>query len=434
VEHFPSGVYFQRYVKIGGISGSTYNELWLSTSGQLVEQNGVPIFTSIDPFIFYDIAPSIRYSLYLVPPLFYDPGDPFYGAARLSWEAVPVGQPLVQLYSSPALGAGAKWALATNSIIQTNGQNLTPFFGAQSQQFYRLQQNVASGQFRLFAAVGANGSLSPLGVMTNVGLTSRTFVATPNNGYSVDKWFLDGVVVQSNTASLTLSNIITEHTLVATFVALNDLAVTVTEFSGDEGPTETFHTNSYVIDIENKGLNLLTGVFVTNVLDSTLSFRSASTSQGTVNYLNGVVTANLGSLSPGSMATVEIQSVPLLATNIADFVSVGCNQLEPNRANNFATNYTTVIDPVVITNQPASVVAPSGGTANFSVGVTGTPPFTYLWYYNATNLISYSTNSTLTLTNLTPSQSGVYSVTVLQILSPENIEDDNSSPATLLVQ
>jgi uncharacterized repeat protein (TIGR01451 family) len=435
VEHFPSGVYFQRYVKIGGISGSTYNELWLSTSGQLVEQNGVPIFTSIDPFIFYDIAPSVRYSLYLIPPSVYEPGDPYSGAARLSWELLPTSQPPIQLYRSSALGPGANWTLAANNtIIQTNGQNLASFFGAQNQQYYRLQQNVASGQFRLFAAAGANGSLNPSGVMTNAGLTSRTFAASPNNSYALGKWYVDGVVVQSNSPSLTLSNIISEHTVVATFVALNDLALTVTEFSGDEGPAETFHTNSYVIDIQNKGLNPLTGVSMTNVLDSTVSFRSASTSQGSVNYLNGVVTASLGSLNPGSMATVNIQCVPFIATNIADIASVGCEQFEPDRANNFATNITVVIDPVIITNQPASVVAPVGGTATFTVGVKGSPPFTYLWFFNGTNLINSANNSTLSLTNLTPSQSGAYSVTVLQVLSPENVEGDNSAPATLLVQ
>src|SRR5262249_10067009 len=139
-------------------------------------------------------------------------------------------------------------------------------------------------------------------------------------------------------------------------------------------------------------------------------------------------------LSPGSMATVSIQFVPLTATNIIDVVSAGCNQAEPNRANNFATNYTAAIDPVTITNQPDSVVAAAGGSATFTVGVTGTPPFTYQWFFNGTNLLSNATSSKLSLSNLTPSQAGAYSVTVLQILAPEDIEGEASDTATLVVQ
>jgi uncharacterized repeat protein (TIGR01451 family) len=434
LSHFPSGVYYQRNVNVNGV---TKNHFWLKDTGNvyLTDLLGYYVTPSMDPFVFYDYAAIYRfwYYLYFIPPLFYDPNDPYQGIAHFSWPVLPPNEPQFQLYTAPALGGA--WTLATNNaIIQTNGQNLAKLANGPGQQFYRLQQNIAAGQFQLFAAAGANGTLSPSGILTNNGATSQTFTATPNTNFTLSKWYLDGVVVQTNGSSLTVSNINTEHTLIVTFKALNDLAVAVAEFPCCDGPPETYTTNSYLIGIENKGVNTLTGITMTNTLDPTVLFVSASTTQGSVARSGSQVTAAINSLNPGAVATVTIYFTPLVAGTIADSVSVACNQAEPDLSNNSVTDYLTVIDPVIITNQPASSVAPAGGTATFNVGVTGTPPFTYQWFFNQTNLLTTATNASLTLTNLTPSQSGTYSVTVLQIRDPESIEGQTSQPATLQVQ
>ena len=44
----------------------------------------------------------------------------------------------------------------------------------------------------------------------------------------------------------------------------------------------------------------------------------------------------------------------------------------------------------VITNQPATTFVPSGGTTSLSVGVAGTGPFTYQWYFNGSQPIQSS--------------------------------------------
>ena len=64
-----------------------------------------------------------------------------------------------------------------------------------------------------------------------------------------------------------------------------------------------------------------------------------------------------------------------------------------------------------ITNQPASTTVSSGGTATLTVGVTGTPPFTYQWQFNGTN-ISGATNASLSIANFSVANAGGYSVTV----------------------
>jgi hypothetical protein len=91
-----------------------------------------------------------------------------------------------------------------------------------------------------------------------------------------------------------------------------------------------------------------------------------------------------------------------------------------------------VIDPLEITNNPVSQSVTNGGTACFSVGVSGTPPFFYQWLFSGAE-ISGATASTYCVTNATATQAGPYTVTVSQILGPEDIIQATSSPAILTV-
>ena len=65
----------------------------------------------------------------------------------------------------------------------------------------------------------------------------------------------------------------------------------------------------------------------------------------------------------------------------------------------------------LITSQPIGFSYVAGMTANFNVMADGTSPLNYQWQFNGTNL-DLATNVTLTLTNVTVDQAGVYSVTV----------------------
>ncbi len=67
--------------------------------------------------------------------------------------------------------------------------------------------------------------------------------------------------------------------------------------------------------------------------------------------------------------------------------------------------------PPFIVTPPADQFASVGGSAVFSVGVSGGSPFRYQWRFFGTNLPN-ATNATLTLNNLTTNQAGPYSVLV----------------------
>jgi uncharacterized repeat protein (TIGR03803 family) len=70
-----------------------------------------------------------------------------------------------------------------------------------------------------------------------------------------------------------------------------------------------------------------------------------------------------------------------------------------------------IVLPPTITNQPASESVLYGGTANFVVGATGTPPLAYQWFFS-TIPIPGATNSTLSVPNITLSSAGDYQVIV----------------------
>ena len=81
----------------------------------------------------------------------------------------------------------------------------------------------------------------------------------------------------------------------------------------------------------------------------------------------------------------------------------------------------------VIVSQPTNQVAYVGFTAAFSVVAGGTPPLSYQWNFNGTNIVG-ATNPTLTLTNVQYSQAGNYTVLVTNLYG-----SILSSNATLLV-
>src|SRR5665213_3138765 len=76
-----------------------------------------------------------------------------------------------------------------------------------------------------------------------------------------------------------------------------------------------------------------------------------------------------------------------------------------------------------ITNQPQSATNNYVATATFAVGASNA--LTYQWRFNGTNLsdngnITGSTNSTLTLDNLSSNQAGTYTVVINNSVTSSN--------------
>ncbi len=77
--------------------------------------------------------------------------------------------------------------------------------------------------FEITASAGANGKISPSGTIIKNAGESVMFTAMPNSSsYSVDKWYLDDIQVQSGGATYTLANIKAPHNVSVTFNEVGD--------------------------------------------------------------------------------------------------------------------------------------------------------------------------------------------------------------------
>ena len=76
----------------------------------------------------------------------------------------------------------------------------------------------------------------------------------------------------------------------------------------------------------------------------------------------------------------------------------------------------TVRLPPTISQQPASVALPPGGTAIFAVTATGEGTLQYQWYFEATNAIADATNPMLTVENVQATNDGRYTVRVSNLI------------------
>jgi endonuclease/exonuclease/phosphatase family metal-dependent hydrolase len=83
--------------------------------------------------------------------------------------------------------------------------------------------------------------------------------------------------------------------------------------------------------------------------------------------------------------------------------------------------------PPAITTNPASQTVVEGADVAFTVAADGTPPPSYQWRFNGTN-VAGATGTLLPLTNVTAAQAGTYLVVVTNAAG-----STNSQPATLTV-
>jgi hypothetical protein len=108
-------------------------------------------------------------------------------------------------------------------------------------------------------------------------------------------------------------------------------------------------------------------------------------------------------------ATNNIYSLPQVRSAQSGYYSVAIS----NRIG-FAVSSLArlgVVEPVEIVIQPLSQSVPQGGSATFSVGATGSPPFDYQWRFGGTNLQGGVSNH-YTVTNARIADIGAYSVII----------------------
>lgn len=168
----------------------------------------------------------------------------------------------------------------------------------------------------------------------------------------------------------------------ATFVSGNpDVSITQ---KAAPSPAVAGGSLQYVVTVFNNTPVVATGVTVTNSLPSNAAFISAATSAGTVNQNGNVLSWNIGALTNGFSASLELALRPLEVGTVTNTATVSAAALAPNPADNTSTLVTIVLGPPALAaspNGPNLVLSwPISGSASFSVEYTTslTPPPTWI--------------------------------------------------------
>ena len=165
-------------------------------------------------------------------------------------------------------------------------------------------------------------------------------------------------------------------TVTTAVIASADLSVRKRE-SAD--PVLVGQQFSYVISVTNLGFVQATGVSVTDALPASMTFVSASSSQGTVTSAppagsTGTVMASLGSLAVGATAAVTITVEPSQAGVFTNTATVSGEQSDHDTTNNTHKQQTTV---VTLQKLLLSSTAVTGGCQPYPTGqayLTGPAP------------------------------------------------------------
>lgn len=116
-------------------------------------------------------------------------------------------------------GSGLAGDVMGGPVICDHGNALQCYQPSQGNglAIHLTQQPPPVQQYTVTASVvGGNGTVSPMTVSVNSGAT-QIFNATPDSGYGVNQWLVDGVVAQSQGSNFTLSNITANHSVTVTF-------------------------------------------------------------------------------------------------------------------------------------------------------------------------------------------------------------------------
>jgi pectate lyase len=158
----------------------------------------------------------------------------------------------------------------------------------------------------------------------------------------------------------------------------------------------------------------------TNVVITAINVLVGGLNDGDVELIGKGGPAN-GNYEVETSSDVSIPYTNWLPVAIHQFDSLGnfacTNGVTPGTLQRFfivrvgGTNSLPPTPPVILT-QPQDRTNSAGTTATFTVGVSGSPPFSYQWFLNSITPLSAGTNATLTLNNVQTGDSGGYSVLV----------------------
>ncbi|HEX9756175.1 MAG TPA: hypothetical protein VGB26_00070 [Nitrospiria bacterium] len=169
-------------------------------------------------------------------------------------------------------------------------------------------------------ANGLSATVTIVGIPTTDGSITNTATVSGNEG-------------DPNSGNNSVSEITTVNP------ASSDLSIIKTD---SPDPVLVGQNLVYTLTATNNGPSIANGITVTDTLDSSVTFLSATPTQGSCFESGGTVTCSLGTLSNGSGAAITILVQPTLEGSISNSASVTANENDPNGTNNSDSEITNV--------------------------------------------------------------------------------------------
>jgi uncharacterized repeat protein (TIGR01451 family) len=183
----------------------------------------------------------------------------------------------------------------------------------------------------------ASGTVTcDLGAIANAGSATVAIVVTPQSAGSLSN---TAIVQGDQVDPIVANNQATEGTTVDPPAA--DLSLTQTD---SPDPVQLGSQLTYNLTVQNNGPSTATGVSVTDSLPASVTYTSATPSQGSCTEAGGTVSCALGAIASGSSAQVTIHVTPQSITTITNTASAQATESDPSNANNSSSESTTVVN------------------------------------------------------------------------------------------
>ena len=200
-------------------------------------------------------------------------------------------------------------------------------------------------QYTVISSADANGLINPsTSQVVNSGAT-LTFIATPNTGYGVNQWFVDGTLVQTGGNTYQLTNVTANHSVNVTFgtitltpsVSTLALSINCQPFSSCTTTQNAALTgNPRQITILNTG-----SLNATNVLVSPSGLPSGTNFNSTCSGILNAGSFCTITLTPGSVASSDASSATCTSGTqpVAGTVTVTADGGISNQINIYVLGY-----------------------------------------------------------------------------------------------
>lgn len=159
----------------------------------------------------------------------------------------------------------------------------------------------------------------------------------------------------------------------------------------------------YTITIVNNGPNNASNVRLTNWLPASVTLRSATINQGTLNTTGNPITGNLGTMVGGATATFTATVAPHSLGKITNVMSISSDNLDPTPSNNNTNIVTLIQSPPLLsisllTNKVSVSWAPD--LTNYTLQARNSL-FTNVYWSNVLTAPVISTNKISVIESLT---------------------------------